>query len=89
MKKLIIVSLLAVLTGCATSVPVARKFPDAPDELKVACPNLATIDPASTKLSDVVTVTTGNYGLYHECKGKVEDWATWYKTQKEIFDSVK
>ena len=86
--RLAILSAL-LLAGCATSVPVSRTFPEAPDSLKVVCPALQTIDPTTTKLSDVVSTVSTNYGQYHECAGKVEDWASWYKTQKEIFDSVK
>lgn len=86
--RLAILSAL-LLVGCATSVPVAREFPAAPDSLKVACPSLQTIDSGTTKLSDVISTVSSNYGQYHECAGKVDDWATWYKTQKEIFDSIK
>lgn len=87
MRLAILITIL--LSGCATSVPVARNFPAVPESLTVKCPVLQTVDPTTTKLSDVVSTVSANYGQYHECAGKVEDWATWYKTQKEIFDSVK
>lgn len=88
MKHLII--LLAVLTLSACSaVPVARKFPDAPAELNIACPDLKETEPTTTKLSEVVTVVTVNYGQYHECRIKVDSWIMWYNSQKEIFNSVK
>lgn len=86
--RYVIVSLLLCLSAC-TSVPVARHFPEAPEELKVACPDLGEVDPATDKLSEVITVVTDNYTKYHECRIKVDTWIMWYNTQKEIFNSVK
>lgn len=77
-----------LLAGCL-STPVKRNFPNVPDDLKVACPALQEIDPATTKLSTVVTVVAENYGTYQECKIKVDGWIEWYNTQKGIFESVK
>jgi len=84
-----LVALLAVLSliGCS-AVPVVRHFPDVPSELQVACPDLKEIQ-ETNKLSEVITVVTVNYSQYHECRIKVETWIEWYKSQKEIFDSVK
>lgn len=76
-----------LLAGCLTT-PVKRSFPDVPEELKVACPDLMLVEP-TTKLSEVVSIVTKNYGQYQECQIKVDTWIEWYKTQKEIFDSVK
>lgn len=87
MKKLLLISVL-ILTGCVET-PVARHFPEVPSELLVACPDLKQVDPNTTKLSEVVSVVASNYGQYNECKIKVDAWIEWYKTQKEIFDSVK
>jgi len=90
MKKLLILSLLTLLVGCATTpVPVTIKFPDAPEPLKTACPDLQTVDPANTKLTDVLGAVVGNYSTYYECKGKVDDWIEWYGLQKAIFDKLK
>jgi len=86
MKLLLIVPVL-LLTGCL-STPVKRSFPEVPEELKVACPDLMMIEP-TTKLSEVVTVVTKNYGQYQECQIKVDTWIEWHKTQKQIFESVK
>ena len=88
MKKLFIISLIVFLTGCLNT-PVQRTFPDVPEDLKVACPDLKEIDPKTTKLSEVVSVVTANYGQYEECQVKVDAWIEWYKTQKQIFNSVK
>jgi hypothetical protein len=86
MKLLLIVPVL-LLAGCLAT-PVQRSFPEVPEELKVACPDLNLLEP-TTKLSEVVSVVTKNYGQYQECQIKVDTWIEWYKTQKEIFESVK
>jgi hypothetical protein len=86
MKLLLIVPVL-LLTGCL-STPVQRSFPEVPEELKVACPDLMLLEP-TTKLSEVVSVVSKNYGQYQECQIKVDTWIEWYKTQKQIFESVK
>ena len=87
MKKFILLALLG-LTACVT-VPVEQKFPTAPTELMTSCPPLITVDPATTKLSTVVQSVVTNYGQYQECDVKVQSWIEWYRTQKDIFDSVK
>ena len=86
MKKLLILLLLA---GCSTTVPVARKFPEVPDSMKVPCAPLAQIKQDTTKLSEVITVVADNYSQYHLCSDKVDMWIEWYSLQKENFDSVK
>jgi hypothetical protein len=88
MKKLLALIPVVMLAGCL-STPVKRHFPDVPTDLKVACPSLQQVDPATTKLSEVITVVTDNYAQYHECRIKVDLWIEWYATQKQIFDSVK
>ena len=87
MKKLLLILPVLLLSGCLVT-PVKRTFPDVPEELKVACPDLQTHEP-TTKLSEVVSVVTKNYGQYQECQIKVDTWFEWYKSQKEIFESVK
>lgn len=87
MKQLLALILVVVLTGCVT--PVTRHFPNVPDELKVACPDLEQVNTATTKLSDVVTVVTDNYTQYHECRVRVDAWIEWYNTQRTIFGEVK
>lgn len=87
MKKLLLLIPIVLLTGCLTT-PVKRNFPEVPQELMEACPDLKTV-PDTEKLSEVLKVVTTNYGQYHECRIKVDTWVEWYKTQKQIFDSVK
>lgn len=87
MRKLLLLIPVLILSGCLAT-PVKRTFPDVPEDLKVACPDLAMLE-TTTKLSEVVTVVVKNYGQYQECQIKSETWIEWYKTQKEIFESVK
>jgi hypothetical protein len=87
MRALFLIPFIVLLTGCLTT-PVKRNFPEVPQELMEACPDLKLVEPTE-KLSDVLKVVTDNYGQYHECKIKVDTWVEWYKTQKQIFDSVK
>ena len=87
--KLIIVALFVALTGCSTVVPVARHFPDSPAELQKKCEELKTIEGNKITIMDMMKTVVENYKLYYECSNRVEGWQDWYKTQKEIFDSVK
>ena len=87
MKILALVPIL-LLTGCLAT-PVKRNFPEVPQELMVACPDLKQIENKTAKLSEIVSVVSANYGQSQECQIKVDTWIEWYKTQKDIFDSVK
>ena len=80
---------MLILSGCASTVNVSRKFPDAPDDLKQSCPALQTVDQNTDKLSDVVSVVSKNYSQYYDCKDQVDAWNEWYQVQKRIFESVK
>jgi hypothetical protein len=88
MNKLFLIPFLIVLSGCATKVPVAMKFPAAPESLLITCKNLEQVKPNEEQLSEMLKVVVTNYGQYHECRAKVEAWIEWYKSQKEIHDSV-
>lgn len=85
--KLATLVLPFLLAGCLAT-PVKRNFPEVPEELKVACPDLQKVKD-DAKLSDVVSTVSSNYGQYHECRIKADAWVEWYKSQKQIFDSVK
>jgi hypothetical protein len=87
MKRLLLLIPIILLAGCLAT-PVKRNFPEVPKELMEACPDLKTVE-QTEKLSEVLKVVVDNYGQYHECKIKVDTWMEWYKTQKQIFDSVK
>jgi Na+-transporting methylmalonyl-CoA/oxaloacetate decarboxylase gamma subunit len=85
--KIFLFFLVLLLTACMAT-PVKRTFPDVPEDLKTACPDLI-IHQSTTKLSEVVSVVAANYDRYEECQIKVDTWNEWYKQQKEIFESVK
>lgn len=85
--KYILIPLLAVITGCSTTVPVSVKFPDAPQRLFQPCPKLEVVKD-DVKLSELTTTVTNNYQTYHNCANTVEGWHDWYKTQKSLFDKA-
>lgn len=87
MKQVLIFATIIMLAGC-TATPVKRNFPDAPQEIKVACPDLKQTQ-QTDKLSDVLRIVADNYGQYHECRAKVDAWNDWYNSQKQNFESVK
>jgi len=88
MKLLSLILLSFVLTGCIT-VPVNREFPKLPASLEKPCDQLEQVPADTSKLSGVLITVTNNYALYHECQAKVDTWLTWYKQQRDIFNSVK
>lgn len=87
MKKLLSLVIVILLVGCS-STPVKRNFPQVPQELLQACPDLKQTN-STEKLSEVLKTVVDNYGQYHECKIKADTWIEWYNTQKNIFESVK
>jgi ubiquitin len=91
--RLLLTVVAFLLSGClATSSPppiVIMPFPDVPEELKVACPDLGLVPTNTDKLSDVIDTVADNYTQYHDCRLKVDNWIEWYNTQKHISDGVK
>lgn len=88
MKKFLAI-LVITLSGCATNVPIIPPFPDVPETLMKACPDLKLVKDGTTKLSEVLSTVTDNYHQYYDCKSQVDDWIEWYKTQKGIFNKIK
>jgi hypothetical protein len=88
MNKYLAPLLLILVTGCSTVVPVTVKFPDAPDRIKVKCPQLKTLN-EEAKLSDIAKTITENYTTYYECAVRNDAWIEWYETQKTIFETLK
>lgn len=87
MKKLLLLPCV-LLAGCASvAVPVAPKFPTAPEMLIEDCPALHTL-PEGAKLSDLMRTDVKNMVQYHECSRKNKAWVEWYKTQKELFEQA-
>lgn len=77
---------IAIISGCATAVPVAMKFPEPPGrEAQTRCANLEKL-PDDVKLSDISRVIAKNYTTYYECAIKADAWQEWYQVQKNIFE---
>jgi len=88
--QIFLIATVLMLSGCASKpVPVVMSFPDVPEDLKVACPDLGVLPVDTDKLSDVIGNVADNYTKYHECRARVDNWNDWYNTQKQIFDRVK
>jgi hypothetical protein len=87
--KLLLISLILLLSACSTTVPVTAKFPQAPGTLaQEACPNLQKLN-EEAKLSDVAKTVTVNYSEYYMCAVKLEAWQRWYREQKVIYEGLK
>ena len=88
MKKLLLLVPVFLLAGCL-EVPVKRNFPEIPEELKTACPELRIVEPGTTQLSKVMEIVVDNYSTYYECRVKVDAFLQWHQEQKKIFEEVK
>jgi hypothetical protein len=76
-----------LLTGCGTTaVPVAYKFPEAPEVLLKSCDPLAEYKEQT--LSGIIKNTSDNLAAYHACATKHEAWIEWYREQKTIADEA-
>ena len=85
---IVVMFMLAMLSGCSTTVPVTAKFPDAPKLGSGSCPQLKTVS-EGVKLSELTSTVTINYSTYYECAVKSDQWNEWYQIQKRIFESTK
>lgn len=74
-----------LLSGCLATAP---KFPDIPEELKTACPELKEATKDTQELSKLLDVVVVNYSTYYECRVKVDAWLEWHRSQKEIYDKA-
>jgi hypothetical protein len=89
MKRYIIFILtLLFLSGCSVTGKTPA-FPELPKVLSQPCPELYMVKQDETKLSEVLTVVTENYSLYHECSIKVDLLLQWHKEQKSIYSEIK
>ena len=87
--KLLVISSILLITGCATTVPVTAKFPDAPILILEKCPQLKKIDGENVSIVDFTKTVTLNYTNYYECAAKSDAWIEWYQAQKKIFEEIK
>lgn len=85
---LVVMFVLAMCSGCSTTVPVTAKFPEAPRMGQGRCPQLQTVN-EGVKLSELTKTVTMNYSTYYECAVKADQWQEWYEVQKKIFEGVK
>jgi hypothetical protein len=86
MKYTIILTL--ALSGCATTVPVTQRFPEAPKPLLEHCKPLKQA-PQGVQLSELTKIVVDNYMEYHICSGNNSGWIEWYQTQQRIFNKEK
>jgi hypothetical protein len=82
--KWVIVFAVASLTGCATTVPVKQKWPDAPAALQERCPQLIELGKDQHSLKDLLMVMIDNYATYYVCAERTQGWQEWYQEQKKI-----
>jgi len=85
--KYSILILMMLLVGCST-VPVNRKFPDAPKVLFEDCPQLKKVAPEEESLSGLLSTVIENYSTYYQCKSRNDLWQQWYKQQKKVFEEI-
>jgi hypothetical protein len=86
--RLYSILILALLTGCSTTVPVKYKFPDVPKALTEKCSSLKKIEGDEISIVDLHKTVVENYTSYYECSIKVDEWNEWHKQQKEVFESI-
>jgi hypothetical protein len=84
-----IIFIATLISACSTTVPVARRFPEAPEVLMQPVPDLRAIPPDTSELSVLIDNANENYTSYRILKEKYQAWQQWYREQKDNFDSVK
>jgi hypothetical protein len=87
--RIFLLSIIAILSGCSTVVPVTAKFPDVPIILTQPCPDLVKLEGEKIVITDMLKTVVHNYSLYWECAVKVDSWNKWYTDQKIIFNLPK
>ena len=85
----ILILVAIILAGCSTTVPVARKFPEADPYMMEPAAELKTLPPDTVDLDKLITNSTENYGEYRKLVQRYQMWQEWYRQQKELFESVK
>lgn len=86
--KILLLTTILILSGCSTA-PVVMKFPEVPEALMQQCEALDKVPSDTKQLSTTAEVVIKNYGKYHVCRIKVEEWQEWYQSNKKIYESVK
>ena len=89
MQKLLLISLVVLVSGC-TTVPVTVKFPEVPEALMQPADKLTPLDTSKKiELSDIIENANENAGKYYTLRERYNAWIEWYKSQKQIFESIK
>jgi hypothetical protein len=89
--KVIILSLVLFLSGCALfqkPVPIAPQWPDVPFQLTRKCDELKSLAGEKISITDMMKVIVENYALHYQCSTKVEGWQEWYEEQRKIYETV-
>jgi hypothetical protein len=84
MKTLVVLMFAAMLTACATPVPVKQTWPEVPKALTESCPDLKQLSKEQGTLRDLLSVVIENYALYYACASRTQGWQEWYQEQKKI-----
>jgi uncharacterized lipoprotein YmbA len=87
--KTVLLALTLTLAGCATTVPVTQKWPEAPGLQSLQpCGELQPL-PNNPTLSQVAQTVNQNYTQYYQCVVKLEAWQSWYQQQQIIHKDLK
>jgi len=90
MKKIIVIGLLILMSGCASKQTIVKiTWPDAPPELLAPSEELTPLEPNQTALSDLLQNANINYAKYYTLRDRYEAWQQWYKTQQKIYQDIK
>lgn len=89
MRNWLLISLVVLASGC-TTVPVTVKFPEVPEALMEPAGKLTPLDTSKkVELSDIIENANENAGKYYTLRERYNAWIEWYKSQKQIFESIK
>ena len=86
--RIALLTLLLLLAGCESLIPVKQHFPKVPAELQQQCEKLRTIEGDSVAITEMLKTVVNNYTLYYECSTRVDGWNTWYNKQKKLFEET-
>ena len=64
-------------------------WPEAPTSLMEPVSNLDPLPEDKKSLTDLIQNANENYGKYYQLKEKYDGWQDWYKSQKQIYESIK
>lgn len=90
MRIIFVTTLMLLLNACATPTPIRQNFPAAVPELMQPCDQLkSVVVQDDVPITDLLRVVTENYASYHVCRQRVLAWQEWYRSQRQISDSLR